>query len=56
MLFPLSPYLAAVVEALPFTAGLTQVSRKPDFCNRFLSKVVLAGTSIKAVAAVKDLV
>jgi len=41
MLFPLSPYHAAV-ETLPYTAEPIQV--------------VLAGTSIKAVAAVKDLV
>jgi len=42
MLFPLSFYLAAVVEALPYTTGPTQV--------------VLAETSSKALAAVRSLV
>merc|ERR1719432_484156 len=42
MFFPMSRYLAAVVETLPFTGGPTQV--------------VLTGTTIKAVSAVKELV
>ena len=57
ILFPMSGYLTAVVKTLPFTAGPTQVTdgyQKP--VKSFLSQVLLTGTSIKAVSAVKELV
>ena len=57
MLFPLSRYLAAI-ESLPNTAGPIQVKSRfvNVFCNSSPSKVVLTGTSLRAVSAVKDLV
>ena len=55
VLFPLSRYLAAI-ESLPYTAVPIQVRFIFISCNSFPSKVVLTGTSIRAVAAVKDLV
>ena len=57
VLFPLSRYLPAI-ESLPYTGVPIQVPKRLDFisCNSSPSKVVLTGTSIRAVAAVKDLV
>ena len=67
ILLPFSHHLAAIVEALPY-AGPIQVLERPnqrqiryDFEPVFLSKsiltqMMLAGTSIKAVTAVKNLI
>ena len=67
ILLPFSHHLAAIVEALPY-AGPIQVLERPnqrqiryDFEPVFLSKSILTqmmllGTSIKAVNAVKNLI
>ena len=67
ILLPFSHHFAAIVEALPY-AGPIQVLERPnqrqiryDFEPVFLSKsiltqMMLAGTNIKAVTAVKNLI